>query len=175
MTSQIAHKLLGILQCLRWVSVKFHANLLFHNLRQRHLSICRLPDDGTDRIQREQSGIPGRHNHHFTIERTSSHGGCPGNINGSHPINSQTRASGKKVKRYTGTCCTNSQAASKTRPTRSGSQAKNSTFSSSIRTASFGRTGSIVFSVPFRKRYKAASGALTFSPARPSSPANGVP
>src|ERR1019366_3665058 len=149
---QVRDKALRIFHGFAGFHVKLSAHLALHDLLERGRAIGRLPGDGAYCVQGEQRGVPRRHDHHLAVQHAGGDLGCASYIKRTHAISSQTRASGTKVRRYTGTRFTSSHADSKTRLTSSESWAKNRTFSSSERTASPSLTASIAFSGPCRRR-----------------------
>src|SRR4029077_15145289 len=150
-----------------------------HDLRERGLAIRGLPDHGGHRVQGKESRIHRGHDHHLATEHAGGNSRTSGDVGFGHClahwIMSQTRESGRKVSRRTGTRSTKSQADWKTLLTRSASSAKKRIFRIRRRMASALAIDSILFSYPWSRENKLSIGAEQSSPTRASSPANGVP
>src|SRR5438270_6684743 len=102
-----------------------------------------LPNGGGDLVQRKEGGVGDRHYHHFAAQHAGRNLGASRNIFVRQSIISQTRWSGAKVRRRTGTRATNSQADWNTSLTSSASSAKNNMLRKSEPTASCGSMSSI--------------------------------
>src|ERR1017187_8058490 len=111
--------------CQMMVPIGFRVNSV--ESRADMIIISPSRDDGAYWVQGEQRGVPGRHDHHLAVQHAGGDLGCASYIKRTHAISSQTRASGTKVRRYTGTRFTSSHADSKTWLTSSESWAKNRT------------------------------------------------
>src|SRR5260370_40813518 len=98
---------------------------MLHDFVQRGQTVGRLPNDGRYFIQGEQSGIPARHVHRLIAKAARSNLGAPCHVPlRSHPIISQTLASGTTASRKTGTPRTNQKPAHNTKSTNAGSSPK---------------------------------------------------
>src|SRR5208337_534267 len=148
MAGQFTSQGFGVFERLGGLNFEFRANPKLHDLIQRRGSVGRLPKDGGGAVQGEESRIPGGHDHHFAVQTACRHPRIPRHKKPAHRINSHTRASGRKVRRATGTRLTNSKAEWNAARTSSSSSAKNKTLARRERAASPGATGSIRFSGP---------------------------
>src|SRR5450631_909900 len=166
---------LGIVQGLGGLDREFGADAVFDDFVEWGGAVGGLPQNCGRLVQRKECGVAARHDHHFAVETTRCDSRVACNVKPAHPISSQTRASGTKVRRDTGTRLTKSKAERKTDCTSSSSSAKKRRLASKDRAASPGGMGSMRFSLPLASRYNAARGAETFSPSLANSPVNGVP
>jgi hypothetical protein len=110
MAGQFAGQSFGVLQRLGGLDLELGADAALDDFVERRGAVGRLPQDGGRLVQSEERGIPAGHNHHFAVETAGRDPRIACHIKPAHPINSQTRASGTKVRRETGTRLTNSKA-----------------------------------------------------------------
>src|SRR5207245_10224045 len=107
---QFTRQIFRILQSGARIDFELRHNAALDNFFQGSRSVGGLPDDGGSLVQREERGVVTRHDHHLAIEDAGRQLGTARYVELAHPINSQTRASGTKVRRETGTRFTNSKA-----------------------------------------------------------------
>src|SRR5579863_712107 len=111
MPGQIAGEALGILERSIGINLKLRADPGGDDLIERRAAVSSLPQNGRSAVQGEKRGVAARHDHHFAVETARGYPGISRHKELAHPINSQTRESGTKVRRDTGTRLTNSNAA----------------------------------------------------------------
>ena len=110
MAGQFSRHVLSILKGLGGLDLELGTDALLDDLVEWSGAVGGLPEDGGRLVQGEESGIARGHDHHLAIETAGCHSRIACHIKAAHPINSQTRASGTKVRRKTGTRLTKSKA-----------------------------------------------------------------
>src|SRR5947209_20414271 len=80
-----------------------YTTLFRSNFGKRSFAVRRLPDQRRRFVETEKRRIYSRHDHHFAAKLARSYRGTAGDINVTHPISSQARASGVKISRETST------------------------------------------------------------------------
>ena len=101
---------LSIVQRLGRINFELLANSMLDDFVERRGAIRRLPQDGRRLIEGKEGGVTAGHDHHFAVETARRDPRIACNVKPAHPISSQTRESGTKVSRETGTRLTNSKA-----------------------------------------------------------------